>query len=106
MRFLLDHDVPDRVGHVLRQEGHEVCFLRDVLPRDVPDERVLDHAVSERMVLVTCNRDDFLGLVRERGHAGLIILIRRRTRIQECAAVLSLIGRAGAAGLTGNTNFA
>jgi hypothetical protein len=32
VKFFLDHDVPTEVGRVLRQEGHEVIELRQVLP--------------------------------------------------------------------------
>ena len=106
MRFLLDHDVPDRIGDVLRAAGHEVSLLREVLPTETSDRSILTHASAQRMILITCNRDDFLQLTARRPHSGLIVLIRRRTRIAECAALLPLLNRAGERGLMGNVNFA
>lgn len=46
MRFFLDNDVPDRIGHVLATEGHDVAFLREMLPREAPDNDVLGFAAS------------------------------------------------------------
>lgn len=106
MRFFLDNDVPDRVAGVLDVAGHDVVRLREVLPPDSEDPEVLDRATAQGYVLVTCNRGDFVTLARTRSHAGIIVLIRRRTRIAECAALLRLIQRAGAEGLAGNINFA
>lgn len=106
MRFLLDHDVPDRLAGVLVQAGHEVTRLRDVLPIDSDDATVLEAAARSRAILVTCNRDDFLCLASTMAHRGIVILIRRETRIAECASMLRLLERAGPAGLESNVNFA
>jgi len=106
LRFLLDHDVPDRIGHVLAAEGHDVAFLREVMSAEAPDPDVLAFAANERLVLLTCNRGDFLELARSNEHAGLIVVFRRRNRVLECAAVLRLIERAGESGIRGNVNFA
>lgn len=106
MRFFLDDDVPDRVAGVLLVAGHEIVRLRDVLAPNTDDAAVLERATADGFVLVTCNRDDFLSAARNRKHAGIIILIRRRTRIAECSALLRLIDRAGPEGLAGNINFA
>ncbi len=106
MRFLLDHDVPERIGEVLRMAGHEVSFLREVLPRESSDKSILSHALAKRMILISCNRDDFLHLTATMPHSGLIVLIRRKSRIAECAALLRLLECAGERGLMGNVNFA
>ena len=106
MRFLLDHDVPERIADMLRQAGHSVLILREVLPKDTVDKDVLRYAHEHEIILITCNRDDFLSLCRHHNHSGVIVLIRRRSRIAECAALLRLIERAGVTGLTGNINFA
>lgn len=47
MRFLLDHDVPDDLSYLLRHLGHEVTFLRQVLPRTASDAEILEHAFRE-----------------------------------------------------------
>jgi hypothetical protein len=39
-------------------------------------------------------------------HGGLIVLIRRRSRAQECAALIRLLDRAGDAGVRQNINYA
>jgi hypothetical protein len=41
VRFLFDHDVPDDLSHVLRQLGHTVVLLREVLPPTAADSAVL-----------------------------------------------------------------
>ncbi|MGH2671335.1 MAG: hypothetical protein ACRDH5_19870 [bacterium] len=54
-------------------------------------------------VLITCNRDDFLTLSGRSRHG---ILIRRRSRALERAALVGLLDRAGEVGIRGNINFA
>ena len=106
MKFLLDHDVPDRIADVLLAAGHECVRLREVLPKESADSDVLSHATANRLLLVTCNRDDFLVLSGARSHAGIIVLIRRDSRVAECAALLRLLDKAGESGLAGKFNFA
>jgi hypothetical protein len=56
--------------------------------------------------LITCNRDDFLTLSQSTAHAGIVILVRRRSRAQERAALVQLLDKAGESGIVGNVNFA
>jgi predicted nuclease of predicted toxin-antitoxin system len=104
--FLFDDDVPDDLSHLLNHVGHRVTFLRDVLPRDTQDAALLEYAVQHGLVLVTCNRDDFVKLGSERPHQGIVIVIRRRSRAHERAAMLQLVERATETGLANNINFA
>jgi hypothetical protein len=67
--------------------GHDVTLLREVLPPDASDDVVLQFANELRRVLLTCNRDDFLELATEQPHCGIVIVIRRRTRAAERAAL-------------------
>ena len=106
MKFLLDHDVPADIGRVLARDGHSVVRVCDVMPRNAADATVFGYAVCHGAVLVTCNRDDFLELAASGEHAGIVIVVRRRTRIAECAAVLGLLGKAGETGIAANINFA
>ena len=106
MKFLLDHDVPEDLRYLLEQLGHKVTLLRKVLPDDAADEAVLQWAHANGCVLLTCNRDDFLELAKKRPHVGIVVVIRRRTRAAERAALFRLLERAGEAGLRGNINFA
>lgn len=106
MKFLFDHDVPDDLAYALEASGHEVRLLRTVSPVTTPDDDVLRLAHQRGDVLVTCNRDDFLAAASRIAHDGLIVLIRRRSRAQERAALIHLIDRAGEAGIRQNINFA
>jgi hypothetical protein len=78
----------------------------EVLPRDSSDDAVPQFADVHQCVLLTCNRDDFLHLAMARPHHGIVIVIRRRTRADERAALFSLLERAGETGLRNNVNFA
>jgi predicted nuclease of predicted toxin-antitoxin system len=106
VKFLLDHDVPDDLIYLLQQLGHEIVLLRNTLPVDSPDEVVLRFAHDTGSILLTCNRDDFLHLAASHDHNGIVIVIRRRTRGDERAALYRLLERAGETGLLGNVNFA
>jgi predicted nuclease of predicted toxin-antitoxin system len=106
MRFLLDQDVPIDVSYSLVQLGHQVVLLREVLDPLAEDAQVIEYAFQNGWILVTCNRDDFLELAQGKPHAGLIILIRRRSRAAERAALIRLIDKAGEDGVRTNINFA
>jgi predicted nuclease of predicted toxin-antitoxin system len=106
MIFLLDHDVPAEAARVLKREGHTVHRLVEQLPLTAADSEVFAHAAERGWVTVTCNRKDFLPLAASGPHAGLIVLIRRKTRQAECAHLLRLIRAAGAAGINADVNFA
>lgn len=106
MRFLLDHDVPDDIVFALAALEHEVLRLREEMPATSPDDAVLRFATSHDCVLITCNRDDFLHLAASQPHGGIIVLVRRRSRAFERAALVRLLDRAGETGLRGNINFA
>ena len=106
MKFLLDQDVPDDLSYLLDQLGHDVTLLRKALPGDSSDEAVLQFAHERGCLLLTCNRDDFLHLATTNPHHGIVIVIRRRTRADERAALFRLLERAGETGLRNNVNFA
>jgi predicted nuclease of predicted toxin-antitoxin system len=106
VKFLLDHDVPEDLSYLLEQLGHDVALLRKVLPSDASDQAVLRFAQENGQVLLSCNRDDFLELSNSLPHFGIIIVIRRRTRAAERAALFRLLERAGDTGIQNNINFA
>ncbi|MFO1350915.1 MAG: DUF5615 family PIN-like protein [Gammaproteobacteria bacterium] len=106
MKFLFDQDVPDDMAFALTALDHEVLRLREALPVTTADEEVLRFASAQEHALITCNRDDFLGIAQHLPHARLIILIRRRSRALERAALVRLQDRAGEASIRGNINFA
>jgi predicted nuclease of predicted toxin-antitoxin system len=106
MTFLLDNDVPDAIARIVEQAGHTAQRLREFVPVNTADSAVLDFAYARGALLVTCNRDHFLALAKERSHAGIIFLIRRPTRVAECSRFLRLLRAAGQSGLRDNINFA
>ena len=106
MRFLLDHDVPDDAAFSLEALGHVVVKVREVLRVTIPDEEVLRLAGERDCVLITCNRDDFLAAAGRVAHHGIIILIRRKSRALERAALVRLLDSAGELGLKDNINLA
>jgi hypothetical protein len=74
---------------------------------DSPDASVFAFAQRERAMVISCNRDHFLALASSnQPNHGLIVLVRRKNRHQESAHLLTLLNRAGEAGLAGNINFA
>jgi predicted nuclease of predicted toxin-antitoxin system len=57
IRFFIDENVPDSVAVVLRNRGHSVTLLRDVIPKASPDPLVASTALLNRAVLVSFDRD-------------------------------------------------
>jgi predicted nuclease of predicted toxin-antitoxin system len=106
VKFLFDHDVPDDMAYGLAAMSHEVFKLRELMSPQTSDEDVLRFAAKQDYVLITCNRDDFLALAQVIPHAGLIVLIRRVSRVRERVALIRLLDRAGESGIRGNINFA
>ena len=106
MKFLFDHDVPDDLAHAVRAAGHELELLRNILPTTTADGEVLRTAAERDEVLVTCNRDDFVAAASRTVHCGIIIVVRRRSRALERAALIRLLDNAGESGIRGNINFA
>jgi predicted nuclease of predicted toxin-antitoxin system len=102
----VDEDVAVEVARCLRQAGHEVSLVAEVLGVRTDDVDIWHYAVRAEAIVITCNRQDFLELAGTTPETGLIIVNRRRTRQSECRHVLSLLAKADAAGLKRNINFA
>ena len=68
-----DRDVPFEVARVLRNEGCEVTELREVLAVRASDAEVFNYAREHGLMLITCNRDDFLSLAAKQSNPGIII---------------------------------
>jgi len=75
-----------------------VQFLEEGPPTTNDDLPALRYAVSRGMVVTTCNGRELLRLAETESYVGIIILLRRPTRVTECAALLRLIGRASQSG--------
>ena len=106
MKFLFDHDVPDDMAYTLTAMGHEVSKLRELLDVQTTDEEVLRFAAANDLILISCNRDDFISAARLIPHVGIIILIRRASRMRERMALFQLLEKAGEGGIRNNINFA
>jgi len=52
----------------------------------MPDPEFLAYAAARELIVVTCNRDAFVGPARAQPHRGQIILFRCKSRTAECAA--------------------
>ncbi len=102
----MDEDVAVEVVRCLRQAGHEVSLVTEVLGVRTDDVDIWHYAVRTETIVVTCNRQDFLELAGTAPETGVIILNRRRTRQAECRHLLDLLSSAGEVGLRGNINFA
>jgi hypothetical protein len=103
---LLDQDVPDAIARIIQKAGHTALRLRELLPTDSPDAARLSFVHSREALLVTCHRDDLLTLAEQQPHAGIVIMIRRPTRVAECSNFLRLLRTAGEDGLRNNLNHA
>jgi predicted nuclease of predicted toxin-antitoxin system len=71
----LDENVPDSVGTILRQAGHNVALARDQQLAGVDDDRLLSVASSEGRALITLDRD-FTNTLRHHptAHAGIVVI--------------------------------
>lgn len=57
MRLLIDQNVPDAVARCLRQRGHEVMLVRELLGRSSPDQLIAITADFEGIIVVTMDKD-------------------------------------------------
>lgn len=57
MKFLADHCISNSVVQTLRDSGHEVLRLRDMLPVESEDSDVIAKAQEEGAILLSLNGD-------------------------------------------------
>ena len=57
LRFLSDQCVPTQIIEHLRQHGHPVTLLREVLPIRSPDQAVIAKAQEQGAILLSLNGD-------------------------------------------------
>lgn len=69
--FFTDNDVEDAVGDFLRDSGHTVQRLRDVMLSNSPDPIVDANCRENRLVLLTHNHKHFKRIARELREAGV-----------------------------------
>ena len=71
----LDENVPDSVGTILRDAGHDVMVARNEQLAGAPDDRLLTMAVAEGRVLITFDRG-FANVIQHppNGTAGIVVI--------------------------------
>ena len=76
MRLLLDENLSPRVAETLaREDGLDVCHVRDRGMLSAEDSEVLERAFEEDRILVTANVADFERLAHARElHAGIVLI--------------------------------
>jgi hypothetical protein len=57
IRFLLDNNVPDSVARFLRERGHDVELVREVMAANAKDPVVAVAAIEARRVLISWDKD-------------------------------------------------
>ena len=57
LRVFLDEGVPDSVGRVFEDHGHDVIYMRDAIARGAPDTLVCAAAEANEAILVACDGD-------------------------------------------------
>ena len=75
MKFLLDANMPRSAASLLREFGHQVEDVRDVLPNGADDATVAAHARTSQSILIT--RDFDFADIRNyppANYAGIIVL--------------------------------
>ena len=75
MKFLLDANMPRSSAGLLRELGHEVEDVRDVLPNGAQDAEVAAYARAGKLILIT--RDFDFADIRNyppKDYAGIIVL--------------------------------
>jgi len=69
MRLLIDEDVPNAITDFLRDRGHDVVRVLDVLTPGTPDHAIAAYAEQDARIVITFNLRDYNRLIR-RGVAG------------------------------------
>lgn len=75
MKFLLDANMPRSAASLLRELGHVVEDVREVLPNGAEDTTVAAHAQARQLILIT--RDFDFADIRNyspENYAGIIVL--------------------------------
>jgi predicted nuclease of predicted toxin-antitoxin system len=57
LRFFSDQCIPDEITAILREHGHHVTLLREVLPIRSPDPAVIAKAQELGAILISLNGD-------------------------------------------------
>lgn len=75
-KFYTNENFPIPVAIVLRKFGHDVLTCKEAgnANKGIPDEQVLDFAISQNRIVITTNRRDFMKLHRyTENHPGIFV---------------------------------
>jgi len=113
VKFLADMGISMATVDALRVAGHEVVHLREQGLQTLPDDQIMDKAIRERRVILTCDLDFGELLAASGGHVPSVILLRMRNQtpsavtprlfqvLQTCGAALAT----GAIVIVGDASF-
>lgn len=57
LRFFADHGISRMIIQILRDQGHEVFWLKEHIPANSPDELVISTAQQMNCILISLNGD-------------------------------------------------
>jgi len=101
VKLLADMGISMATVDALRVAGHEVVHLREHGLQTLPDDQIMDKAVRERRVILTCDLDFGELLAVSGGRVPSVILFRTRNQtpsavtprlfqvLQSCGAALA-----------------
>jgi predicted nuclease of predicted toxin-antitoxin system len=90
----LDENVPDSVGAILREAGHDVALARDQQLAGVPDHQVLAVATRENRVLISFDRG-FTNVIQHppESTAGIVVMRLGEQTLPRMRQVAAVMGR-------------
>lgn len=91
MRLCANENLPGDCIAALRVAGHDVLWARESMP-GAADEKVLAHALAERRLLLTFDKD-FGALVFQRGRRASAGIVLFRISLPSATAVASEVTR-------------
>ncbi len=89
MRFLADECLHEEIAAIVREVGHEVGSVAST-EAGATDELVLRRAASERVILLTADKD-FGAIVVQRGALTAGVVLFRRSAAQPARAAARLL---------------
>jgi predicted nuclease of predicted toxin-antitoxin system len=96
MRFLIDECLSPALVTTANERGFEAYHVAHRGWGGLKDGQLLKRLIEEELILVTNNRDDFVGLVSDvELHPGLVVIldnVRRDDQVTLFAAALHAIG--------------
>jgi len=80
MKFLLDEHINPAVASGLENRGFEATTIQNQNLTSLEDRKVLEYASRNDYSIIT-NEDDFLSLLDERQHNGVVFVTNQETKV-------------------------